>query len=219
MRFGAHRRVRPATTKDTSTLQAKGNAVPGMRGSADTELNASEVANDALSGAAGTHQTGTTSPADSPRSLGFAKRSISSFLRRIVPSLSGSARSRFWAAKPLAAAADLSKRRALLLARLRSVVLTALWFMPGAFFIAIGFSVAFAPQMLMSAVAGFCVFFGFASFGLACKFIQLKNRVERVAQSFETRIMVQAIPHGKLADPEERAQEAGTPQSKKILFH
>jgi membrane protein implicated in regulation of membrane protease activity len=125
-----------------------------------------------------------------------------------APQAAGSAQSR----QPL-------NRRARILARVRSVLLTALWFMPGAFFIAIGLSVAFAPQLLMSAVAGFCVFFGFASFGLAWKFIQLKNRVEKVAQSFETRIMVQAIPHGKLADPEERVQDLGTVQTKKILFH
>ncbi len=97
-----------------------------------------------------------------------------------------------------------------------------LWFTPGIFFIAIGVCTLFAPQLVAAAVAGFCVFVGLTFFALAIKFIQFKRRIERIARSFEARILVQGVPLEKVADPQERREVNEmrmSGSSKKILFH
>jgi len=239
MRFGSHRRVRPTKTeKEGAPAEGVVDAAPGQDAQQLSSVAPSALASAALAPsdpassapASSAVASSALAPSSEQASLerskplnrtpsenrnsksvncGRAPRGLS-FLFSLVARLQ---------ARTYGALRSRARRHALFIAAARSAALTALWFMPGAFFVMIGVCVAFAPQMLMTAIAGFCVFFGLASFGLAWKFIQLKNRVERVAQSFETRIMVQAIPHGKVAEPEERTEQLVQPSAKKILFH
>lgn len=110
-------------------------------------------------------------------------------------------------------------------------VFFAAWFTPAVFFVAIGICTLIAPELVATAVAAFFVFLGLGFFVLAIKFIQFKRKVERVARSFEARLVVQGIPIEKIADMQERRQgkssengerltEIRIPGSqKKILFH
>jgi len=222
MRFGSHRRVRPTKTeKEGAPAEgvvdaASGQEVPVARALSSQSLSSQALSTEQISVEQDSLETSKSlsrSPSEKRNSKSAnggsnlpGLSSLFPYLARLQARTYGALRSR-------------TRRHALFISAVRSSALTALWFMPGAFFVMIGVCVAFAPQMLMAAIAGFCVFFGLASFGLAWKFIQLKNRVEKVAQSFETRIMVQAIPHGKVAEPEERTEQLVQPSAKKILFH
>jgi hypothetical protein len=110
-------------------------------------------------------------------------------------------------------------------------VFFAAWFTPAVFFVAIGICTLIAPQLVATAVAAFFVFLGLGFFALAVKFIQFKRKVERIARTFEARLVVQGVPLEKFADMQERRQgkspdtresltEIRIPgSSKKILFH
>lgn len=148
---------------------------------------------------------------------------LNCMLHRFVSSPVGD----WWRSRWNAHRAKLSEAGAILLRGL----FFAAWFTPAVFFVAIGVCTLIAPQLVATAVAAFFVFLGLGFFALAIKFIQFKRKVERVARSFEARLVVQGVPLEKVADMQERRQgrEADTNErlteiripgsSKKILFH
>ncbi|MBN8550591.1 MAG: hypothetical protein J0M12_14845 [Deltaproteobacteria bacterium] len=88
-----------------------------------------------------------------------------------------------------------------------------LWLAPGLFFILIGLVALIAPRLVIIAVASVFFFIGTVVCILGWKLMQLKSRVEKMAQQFQGQIIVQGVN----LQPDVQVEPES--DQKKIVFH